>query len=174
MQIVACIGYGFVTVYFQELLPGLSVFAEYKKRYWGRRFPLYVLGLCLTPPRRRMELALYCLPRALESFYREMVAEGKLPVYVLLSLSLFLFFSPFACSYAFTCPLNSKMHLPPCSVKHWDTLVFCLAAAGIVYCYELHNNSISPAMRAFVTWLWGPPNDKVSVDLLMSFARFGT
>jgi hypothetical protein len=68
-------------------------FRRVQETVLGPSLSLCMFSASVSPlSRRRMELALYCLPRALESFYREMVAEGKLPVYVLLSLSLSVFF----------------------------------------------------------------------------------
>lgn len=77
------------------------------------------LALLFEHRARRLELALYCAPRALESAWVELEWHGYVK-----------------------------------SIPHADLLLFCVAAAAIVYCHDHRRDAVRGTVRTALNWLW--------------------
>jgi hypothetical protein len=89
-----------------------------------------VLGLaglaCLVEVKpRRGELAMYCLPQALESISNELIEKKVIPQGVVKR------------------------------AKHVEVVFFCLALAATIFCYRNEPTSIKPSFYFGMKWLWG-------------------
>ena len=69
---------------------------------------------------RRMELALYCVPKALEAQYSRYVSYGRIP-----------------------------------RVPYGEFLLFAVAMASTVYCYQKRTDAIRGTVRSLLGWMWG-------------------
>jgi len=83
------------------------------------------LACLLEVKSRRGELAMYCLPQALESLANEMILHKVIPAWVVRRS------------------------------KHLDVLLFCFALATTIFCFKNEPTSIKPSFYFGMKWLWG-------------------
>jgi len=90
------------------------------------RITLCVSGLAswIEEKSRRMELAMYCLPKAIESGMKNLQKYHLLPRWM------------------------SK-------IKHVDIVLFCVAFAATIFCYQNEAKSVKPTYFSVMEWLWG-------------------
>ncbi len=134
------------------------------------------LGLLFEHRSRRLEIALYCAPRAIESLYKDLVSNGTISPYVFILLLLCCWF--FVCLFLCKCSLfpfefhlcvfyfilfgyaRIYMSIDRCTesgahrIPHETLLMGCVASAGILYCYEQQEGSLRPGIAGALRWLW--------------------
>lgn len=106
---------------------------------------------------RRIELAMYCIPQALNSAVNEAIKYAPAPLHTS---------SRRPCSCLPSCLLMyciwgiwrerryNKLPRWLVNLRHLDVLFFCLASAVTVFCYKNDPKSIRPSFYFLMKWLW--------------------